>query len=98
MCRVKATGALILLLAGFAVIAVPYMKFMGYIFPEQCIGRLVLLDSMAGCDLDPTNVSTKYFASLVPATLAKGIGKLSDNICKILSAVVVFDHGKQAYA
>jgi 4-amino-4-deoxy-L-arabinose transferase-like glycosyltransferase len=38
--RTKATGALILLLAGFAVIAIPYMRSKGYVFPVQGIWKL----------------------------------------------------------
>lgn len=40
MKRTKAAAALILLLAGFAVIAVPYMRSKGYLFPDQGLWRL----------------------------------------------------------
>ncbi len=38
--RTKAAGALILLLAGFAVIAIPYMWFKGHVFPDQGMWKL----------------------------------------------------------
>jgi len=40
MKRTKAIGALILLLAGFAVIAIPYMRSKGYVFPDQGMWKL----------------------------------------------------------
>ena len=43
MKRTKAAGALLLLLAGFGIIAIPYMQSKGYVFPEQAdyIGRVI---------------------------------------------------------
>ncbi|MCK4293062.1 MAG: glycosyltransferase family 39 protein [Planctomycetes bacterium] len=38
--RTKAAGALILLLAGFAIIAVPYMRSKGCVFPKQRMWKL----------------------------------------------------------
>jgi hypothetical protein len=84
MYRVKATGALILLLAGFAVIAVPYMKFMGYIFPEQSIGRFVLFERVTGYDFGSANLLCEYSAALIPAKITGGFGKFANNICEIL--------------
>ncbi|MBU1260788.1 MAG: glycosyltransferase family 39 protein [Planctomycetes bacterium] len=40
MRRTKAAGALILLLAGFLVIAIPYMRSKGYVFPDQGLLKL----------------------------------------------------------
>lgn len=40
MKRTQAAGALILHLIGFSVIAFPYMRFSGYVFPDQGIWKL----------------------------------------------------------
>jgi hypothetical protein len=40
MKRTKAAGALILLLAGFAVVTIPYMRLKGYVFPDQGMWKL----------------------------------------------------------
>jgi hypothetical protein len=40
MRRTKAVGALILLAVGFAVVAAPYMKLKGYVFPDQNLLKL----------------------------------------------------------
>jgi len=84
MYRVKATGALILLLAGFAVIAVPYMRFMGYVFPEQSIGRFVLFERVTEYDFGSANLLCEYSAALIPAKIIGGFGKFANNICEIL--------------
>lgn len=84
MYRVKATGALILLLAGFAVVAVPYMRFMGYVFPEQSIGRFVLFERVTGYDFGSANLLCEYSAALIPAKIIGGFGKFANNICEIL--------------
>jgi hypothetical protein len=84
MYRVKAAGALILLLAGFAVIAVPYMRFMGYVFPEQSIGRFVLFERVTEYDYGSANLLCEYSAALIPGKIIGGFGKLANNICEIL--------------
>lgn len=69
MSRARAFGAFILLLASFAAITIPYMSFMGYIFPEHEIGTF------------PLSVST---SSIISPEIAKGIWKLSSNIFETL--------------
>lgn len=80
----RVIGSLIILLAGFAVIAVPYMSFKGYIFPEQRIGELALLENMPRYEIGVANIPGKYLAGLIPAKIIVGLGKLSKNICEIL--------------
>lgn len=84
MNRAKAAAALILLLAGFAVISLPYMEFMGYILPEHRIGPLPLFADAAESNIDTINVSGAYFSRFVPAKIAGGLWKLSSNVCETL--------------
>jgi 4-amino-4-deoxy-L-arabinose transferase-like glycosyltransferase len=84
MSRASVGGALILLLAGFAVIAVPYMRFKGYVFPEQRIGRHAMLMNAGGDEVIFTDVPGKYLAALIPAKITGGFGKFANNICEIL--------------
>ncbi len=84
MRRSRLILALVLLWAGFAVIAVPYMKFRGYVFPEYRLGAFSLQVSMANSTIDRTCVGTEYFAGLLPVGIVEGFGKLVLNLCELL--------------
>ena len=53
MKRTKAAGTLILLLAGFAVIAVPYVRSKGYVFPDQRMWKLPAFLSFGSDNYSP---------------------------------------------
>jgi hypothetical protein len=53
MKRTKAAGALILLLAGFAVIAIPYVWSKGYVFPDQRMWKLPAFSSFSNGNYSP---------------------------------------------
>jgi len=80
MSRTRTVGCLISLLAGFAITAGPYMKFMGYVFPEHRIGSFARFVDMADSNIDKIGMTSEYFAGFVPIELAKGIWKFSSNI------------------
>lgn len=84
MSRKSAVGALVLLLAGFAVIAVPYMRFVGYLFPEQRIGSVSIFANMGRSNIDAVNEAGVCFAGFAPLEVAEGIWKLLNNICETL--------------
>jgi 4-amino-4-deoxy-L-arabinose transferase-like glycosyltransferase len=79
MKRTKAAGALILLLAGFAIIAIPYMRSKGYVFPEQGLLKLPALFGNTGSGLN-TNMC------LAGLSIGKIIGNetLITNMCETL--------------
>jgi 4-amino-4-deoxy-L-arabinose transferase-like glycosyltransferase len=81
--RTKAVGALILLLAGFAVIAIPYMRSKGYIFPEQGMWKLPALLSMSN---DSIGSAFDTNMCLVGLSVGKIIGNetLITNMCETL--------------
>jgi len=83
MRRIKAIGALVLLLAGFAVIAVPYMRSKGYIFPRQGIWKLPALLSMSN-----DSIGSAFDTNICLAGLSVGkiIGDdtLITNMCETL--------------
>lgn len=83
MSRTKTVGALISLLAGFAVTTIPYMRIAGYIFPEQGIGALALFANIPGSATHATGQPGECSAGVVPVEIAKGIWKLASNICEI---------------
>lgn len=64
MKRAKAAGALILLLAGFALIAVPYMRSEGYVFPEQGMWKLPASLSFSDSSLSPIINANRCLAGL----------------------------------
>ena len=64
MKRTKAAGALLLLLAGFGIIAVPYMQSKGYVFPEQLIWKLPALLSMSYDNIGSALNTNMYLAGL----------------------------------
>jgi len=51
--RKKTAGALILLLAGFAVVAVPYMRSKGYVFPDRNMWKLPAFLSFSNNSYSP---------------------------------------------
>lgn len=74
MSKRKTAIALVLLLIGFCVLAGPYMKLKGAVFPKK---KLV--------QLQPQVVSeTTYSADVVPSDIAKAFGKLFENISETL--------------
>jgi len=83
MRRIKAIGALVLLLAGFAVIAVPYMRSKGYIFPRQGIWKLPALLSMSNDSIGSAFDTNMCLAGL---SVGKIIGNetLITNMCETL--------------
>jgi len=72
MRKSKAAGSLILLLAGFAVIAVPHMWSKGYVFPKQMIWKLPAL-----LNTNNNNIGSIFSANMCPASLL--IGKITGN-------------------
>jgi len=82
MKRTKVAWALILLLTGFVIIAVPYMWFKGHVFPEQGIGNFQLMsntshgvDSMMDVNLCLAGLSVERII---------GKNTLLTNICETL--------------
>jgi len=83
MKRTKAAGALLLLLAGFGIIAIPYMQSKGYVFPEQLIWKLPALLSMSYDNIGSVLNTNMYLAGL---SIGKIIGNntLVNNMCETL--------------
>ncbi len=83
MKRTKAAGALILLLAGFAVIAIPYMQFKGYVFPDQSMWKLPAFLSFSNDSYSPIINANMCLAGL---SIKGVIGNetLITNICETL--------------
>lgn len=82
MRRTKAVVALILLAAGFAVIAAPYMKLKGYAFPDQKLFKLPAIlsvnnnaDSSGGVNICLAGISLGE---------TRGDKTLTKNICETL--------------
>jgi 4-amino-4-deoxy-L-arabinose transferase-like glycosyltransferase len=82
MRRTKAAGALILLLAGFLVIAIPYMRSKGYVFPKQGIWKLPAVLSVN----DNTNSACDTNVCVAGIYTSKTMGNktLTKNICETL--------------
>jgi 4-amino-4-deoxy-L-arabinose transferase-like glycosyltransferase len=83
MRRTKAAGALILLLAGFAVIAIPYMRSKGYVFPRQGIWKLPAMLSMSNDSIGSAFDTNMCLAGL-SITGIKGNKTLITNMCETL--------------
>ncbi len=83
MRRTKAAGALILLLAGFAVIVIPYMRSKGYVFPRQGIWKLPAMLSMSNNSIGSALSTNMCLAGL---SVGKTIGNetLITNMCETL--------------
>jgi hypothetical protein len=77
MRRTKAIGALILLLAGFAVIVIPYIWSKGYVFPKQYMWKLPAMFGM-------TNNTIMCLAGGLSMGKMTGNIKLTANICESL--------------
>ena len=78
--RARIVGGLALLVIGYAVVAVPYMKIRGEILPT----RLQQIMQSFSCGYDsveiPDQNANVYQAKLVPSDTAKALWKLIDNI------------------
>jgi hypothetical protein len=83
MRRTKAAGALVLLLAGFAIIAIPYMRSKGYVFPRQGIWKFPAMLSMSNDSIGSAFNTNIYLAGL---SVGKIIGNetLITNMCETL--------------
>jgi len=84
--RLKAVSALALLLVGFLIIAGPYVKLKGAVFPKKHIGRLASnlrsdSDSTQEIQVRSNNVCAAGFA---PADIIEGFGKLVENVGETL--------------
>jgi len=82
MKRTKAVRALILLAAGFAVVAAPYMKLKGYVFPDQNLLKLPAVLSVN----DNTDSACGTNVRVAGISLSKTFGNktLTKNICETL--------------
>jgi len=79
--RSQAITALVLMLIGFAILSVPYMKLTGYVFPDQ---NLIKISAQSNINSDS---STKYvYAGLPGISVAKikGNKNIVKNICETL--------------
>ena len=81
--RRKAAGALILLLAGFAVIAIPYMRSKGCVFPDQRMWKLPAFLSFGNDNYSPIINANMCLAGL---SIKGVIGNetLITNMCETL--------------
>jgi hypothetical protein len=75
MKRLDAAGPLMLLLVGFAVVALPYMKCKGYVFPERYMWKLPVSLKMNSDNLCLAGMSIGKVT---------GSAKLINNICETL--------------
>jgi len=83
MRRTKTVGALILFLAGFAVIAIPYMRLKGCVFPDQGMWKLPALLSMSNDNIDSVLSMNMYVAGLSIKGII-GNETLITNMCETL--------------
>jgi 4-amino-4-deoxy-L-arabinose transferase-like glycosyltransferase len=84
MRRTKAARALFLLLAGFAIIAIPYMQSKGYVFPKQGIWKLPAVLSMGN---DSIGSAFNVNMCLAGLSMGKIIGNetlIITNMCETL--------------
>ncbi|UCG47323.1 MAG: glycosyltransferase family 39 protein [Phycisphaerales bacterium] len=82
--RSKAAAAIILLVAGFAITAGPYILHIGYLLPERRIGPLPHFADAAENRSDVVRPRNQCLAEIVPAKIAVASGKLAQNICETL--------------
>lgn len=78
MKRTKVAGAFVLLLAGFAFIAIPYMQLTGYVFPDQNMLRLPEFLSFSHDSSSPIILASISIKRLV------GNNTLITNMCETL--------------
>ena len=83
MKRTKSVGALILLLAGFAVIAVPYMRSKGYVFPDQRMWKLPASLSFSNNSHSPV-INANIFLAGLSIKGVVGNETLITNMCETL--------------
>jgi hypothetical protein len=83
MKRTKVIGALILLLAGFAVIVIPYIRCKGYIFPRQGIWKLPAISGTSNNNISSICNIDMYLAGL-PTEKIIGSETLITNMCETL--------------
>jgi hypothetical protein len=83
MKKIKVVGLLILFLAGFVIVAIPYMISTGYVFPEQNIGKL---PGWLGMNWGTVDSSLDTNLCLAGLSLRKIIGSqtLITNVCETL--------------
>jgi hypothetical protein len=82
--RPKTIAAIVLLLTGFLVVAGPYMKFKGALFPKKGIGEFSLQVQGEGGKMTLNNIETQYNAGIFPIDVVKGTFKLIQNIAQTL--------------
>ncbi len=83
MKRTKVARALILFLAGFAVIAIPYMRSKGYVFPDQGVWKFPALLSMSNNNIDsPLNMNMCLAGLSIKGVI--GNETLITNMCETL--------------
>jgi len=82
----EALLALSLLLAGFLVIAGPYMNLKGSVFPKKNVGRFIQSRRQPQVKTNNTQTARKVTSSLkmTPLSIAKAFGKLIENIGETL--------------
>jgi len=80
--RRKAVFALALLLVGFLVSAGPYMRLKGTVFPKKQISRFTSAPQSCAVYEQQTQIcsNTIYAAGFSSSDIAKGIGKLAENV------------------
>lgn len=83
MKRTMAAGSLILLLAGFAAIAIPYMQLRGYVFPDQNMFKLPELLSFSG-NINTSIINTNMCLAGLSIKWLIGDGTLITNMCETL--------------
>ncbi len=85
MSRGKILSALVLMLVGFLVVAGPYMKLKGAIFPKKNVGQFTAnSQQQENSAEDEQVVSKSRVSSFTPRNIAKGIVKLAGNIGETL--------------
>jgi 4-amino-4-deoxy-L-arabinose transferase-like glycosyltransferase len=80
MKRIRAIDALILLVAGFAVIAAPYMKLKGYVFPDQTLLKLPAILSINNNSM----CTSVIYTSGLQLSKTTGNKTITKNICETL--------------
>jgi len=83
MKRTKAIGALILLLTGFAIVAIPYMQLKGYVFPDQKMWKLLSYSSF-GNDIYHHVINTNLCLAGLSINQVIRSCTLITNICETL--------------
>jgi len=90
--RSKCLAAILLLLAAFAILAVPYMSLTGFVFPEHQLMpfptplKIPALSAVEGPTLGPhpANPLKPYYAAMPLSKIPNGLWKLLNNLCETL--------------